>query len=406
MQQVGQSAPPLASNSPERALRILHCISSVNPAHGGPIEGLKQVSGVHSQQGHLIEILSLDAPDQPWVQQSPYRCHAMGPGHLGNFAFSPRFSRWLRAHAESYDAVIVHGLWQYHSLGTWLALRGLRTPYFVFTHGMLDPWFKRHYPLKHLKKWLFWPWGDYRVLRDAKAVLFTCQEERLLARQSFSLYQCNEQVVSFGTAGAPNAPQVQRQAFLQRFPSLAHTRNLLFLGRVHEKKGADLLFQAWARLRQRRTAGLHDVRIIMAGPVDHPYGQAMQALAEQLGLGDCITWTGMLQGDEKWGAFRASDAFILPSHQENFGIAVAEALGCQLPVLITRQVNIWREIEASGAGWIGEDTVASVEQQLAQWLDTPDEVRQAMGQRAVACFQQHFHIDAAAASLIQAIRPH
>ena len=78
----------------------------------------------------------------------------------------------------------------------WLALESLRkqgfhTPaYFVFTHGMLDPWFKRTYPLKHLKKWLYWPWAEYRVLRDAQAVLFTCEEERILARQSFWLYKC------------------------------------------------------------------------------------------------------------------------------------------------------------------------------------------------------------------------
>ena len=398
-------APTPVQGKARPALRLLHCISSVNPAHGGPIEGLKQVSVVHTQQGHRIEILSLDAPDAPWVQQSPYRCHAMGPGHLGNFSFSTRFSRWLQAHAGDYDAVIVHGLWQYHSMGTWLALRHQATPYFVFTHGMLDPWFKRQYPLKDLKKWLFWPWGDYRVLRDAKAVLFTCEEERLLARQSFSLYRCQEQVVSFGTAGAPDAPVAQRAAFLARFPQLSHTRNLLFLGRVHEKKGADLLLRAFARLQQRRAADLAAVRLVMAGPVDHPYGQAMQALAHDLGLSDCITWTGMLQGDEKWGAFRAADAFVLPSHQENFGIAVAEALGCRVPVLITRQVNIWREIEACGAGWIGDDTVDSVEHSLTLWLDAPPAEREAMGQRAQACFQRHFHIDSAAASLIDVVSP-
>ncbi|MEB0151131.1 glycosyltransferase, partial [Pseudomonas sp. CCC2.2] len=84
--------------------------------------------------------------------------------------------------------------------GTWRALAKKKIPYFIFTHGMLDPWFKKNYPLKHLKKWLYWTWGEYRVLRDAKAVLFTCEEEKILARQSFWLYKANEVVTAFGTA--------------------------------------------------------------------------------------------------------------------------------------------------------------------------------------------------------------
>ena len=94
-------------------------------------------------------------------------------------------------------------------------------PYFVYTHGMLDPWFKRTYPLKHLKKCFYWPWGEYRVLRDAKAVLFTCEEEKLLARQSFGLYQAHEVVVSYGTNGPTGDAEAQRAAFLAQYPALA-----------------------------------------------------------------------------------------------------------------------------------------------------------------------------------------
>ena len=78
---------------------------------------------------------------------------------------------------------------------------------------MLDPWFKKQYPLKHLKKWMYWPWAEYRVLRDAQAVLFTCEEERVLARESFWLYRCNEVVVSYGTAKPKGDPEVELQEF-------------------------------------------------------------------------------------------------------------------------------------------------------------------------------------------------
>jgi len=89
----------------------------------------------------------------------------------------------------------LNGVWQFHSFAAWRTLRRSDTPYVLYTHGMLDPWFKKQYPFKHLKKWMYWPWAEYRVLRDAQAVLFTSEEERMLARSSFWLYRCNEVVV-------------------------------------------------------------------------------------------------------------------------------------------------------------------------------------------------------------------
>jgi glycosyltransferase involved in cell wall biosynthesis len=385
------------------ALRILHCISSVNPVSGGPIEGLKQLARVHQSHGHTVEVVSLDSPDDPWVRDCPLTCHGTGPNSIWNYRYSPRLIPWLQANAHHYDAIFVDGIWQFHTYACWKALRGQSVPYFVFTHGMLDPWFKRTYPLKHLKKWLFWPWSEYRLLRDAKAVLFTCEQERQLARESFWLYQCTEKVVGYGTLQPPQAVAQQLASFTERFPDLTHTRNLLFLGRVHEKKGPDLLFEALARVRSRRPSCLNNVRLLMAGPADHPYGHEMQALCKKLQLDDLTVWTGMVQGDLKWGAFRSSEAFILPSHQENFGIAVAEALACGVPVLISDQVNIWREIQASGAGLISTDTIEGTEQLIEAWLDTPVEQWQAMKTKATNCFSENFDIEHTAEALIKAI---
>ena len=178
------------------SLRILHVISSVNPSGGGPIEGLKRIASVDVECGRSVEVVCLDAPSDDWVKGFPVPCHALGPGTIGNYRYSAKLVPWLRANRHRYDAVFVNGIWQYHTFAAWRALSGTETPYFVFTHGMLDPWFKRRYPLKHLKKWVFWPWSEYRVLRDAAAVLFTCENERLLAKESFWLYRCKESVIS------------------------------------------------------------------------------------------------------------------------------------------------------------------------------------------------------------------
>lgn len=384
--------------------RILHSISSVNPRGGGPIEGLKQMSTVNLAHGHTVEVVSLDSPNDPWVKTCPVPCHAVGPSHFGKYAYSPRLVPWLKANRHHYDVVIVNGIWQYSSFGVWRSLRGTPTPYFVFTHGMMDPWFKRTYPLKHLKKWLYWPWGDYRVLRDAISVIFTCEEERRLARQSFWLYKCDEFVVNYGTRGPVGDAEQQRRLFLETYPHLQGKKCLLFLGRVHVKKGPDILFQALAQvLREQPPELTKDLRMVVAGPYDDSFGEKVVAMSKSLGLADRTTWTGMISGDLKWGAFYAADAFILPSHQENFGIAVAEAMACGVPVLISNQVNIWREIQQDNAGFVEMDGLAGTKRLLERWLNAKPAEWTAMRSHAKASFARRFHIDQTAKGLIRAM---
>jgi glycosyltransferase involved in cell wall biosynthesis len=377
-------------------MKFLHLIASLDPSGGGPIEGARQLHQALVGLGHSGDFVSLDAPDAPWLAEFPATAHALGPGS-GRFGYSPTLLPWLREHAARYDVVIVNGLWQYPGLATWRALAGRRTPYFVFTHGMLDPWFKRHYPLKHLKKWLYWPWAEYRVLRDAAGVLFTCEEERLLARETFWLYRCNEIIASYGTCAPPaDAPQA-REVFLEAFPALRGKRLLLFLGRIHEKKGCDLLLQAFAQA----CADAPELHLVMAGPDQMQWQARLQAMAAGLGIADRVTWTGMLGGAHKWGAFHASDAFCLPSHQENFGIAVVEALACGCPVLISNKVNIWREIQADGAGFVEADTLDGTVRLLQAWRHAPQAQLDAMRDAARRCFAQRFRIEQVAQGLVQ-----
>ena len=383
--------------------RILHVISSVNPINGGPIEGLLQLADVNQRAGHSVEVLSLDDPDSPWVKSCKIKCYPMGPSKL-KYGYTPRLVPWLRANRSNFDVVIVNGIWGFGSFGTWLALHDSATPYFVFTHGMLDPWFKKTYPLKHFKKWLYWPWAEYRVLRDASAVMFTCEEERRLARRSFWLYRCDEFVVNYGTAGAVGDAGLQRSEFLSQFPHLQGKRCLLFLGRVHVKKGLDLTLNAFAELLRRlpegKTGNLH---LIVAGPSNDAYGEKMKSLAKALGLSERVTWTGMLTGDRKWGAFHSADAFVLSSHQENFGIAVAEALSCSLPVLISNKVNIWREIRQVEAGFVDNDDLPGTFRVMEQWVEAELQTRQTMRTAARKCFDERFFIDRAGESFVRAM---
>jgi glycosyltransferase involved in cell wall biosynthesis len=377
-------------------MKILHIIRSVNPEGGGPIEGVLQLARIKQDHGHSVEILSLDAPDCLSVKECPLTVHAMGPGK-GTYGYNGNFKSWLKTHAQNYDIFIINGIWQYHSFAVHSVLKKLNRPYFLFTHGMMDPWFKERYPLKHLKKWLYWPWGEYPVLRDAKKVLFTCEDEKILARQSFWLYRCNEQVVNYGTAGHVGNAEEQRRLFLDNYPHLQGKRFLLFLSRVHPKKGVDLLIKAFAQTSKNQP----DLQLVIAGPDQVGLLPELQQLAEKLGISDKITWTGMLKGDVKWGAYHSAEAFILPSHQENFGIVVAEALSCSLPVLISNKVNIWKEIDEDNAGFVVADTVEGTVDLISRWQQLDDQIKAEMRSNADSCFINRFEIKKAAMSLIK-----
>jgi len=262
-------------------------------------------------------------------------------------------------------------------------------------HVVIDPWFKETFPLKHLKKWLYWPWAEYRVLRDAAAVIFTSEEERLQARKSFWLYRTRERVSPLGVEAAPILPNAKSK-FLSRYPQLQDTRNFLFLGRLHPKKGCDILLDAFARIQSR-----DPISLILAGPDQIGWEAKLRRQVAQLNLTDRVVFTGMLKDEMKLGAFAAADAFILPSHQENFGISVVEALAAGVPVLISNRVNIWREIEADRAGYIESDDFPSTVRLLQRWIDTTPSEREAMRQNARRCFEQRFEINRAVDSLLQ-----
>lgn len=379
-------------------MKILQVISSLNPAYGGVAACLQALTPELLALGHFSEVACLDRPDEAFLAAFPGPVHALGPGKF-SYQYSPRLVPWLRREAKRFDVVVVHGLWQFHSLAVHHALgRAGDPPYFIFSHGMLDPWFKRQYPLKHVKKLFYWWPAERRVLRDAEAVLFTCEEERVLARQSFAGYRCREQVVAFGTVGVDGDGAAQREAFYAQLPALRGKSFWLFLGRIHVKKGVDLLIDAYADLAARGGGTLPT--LVIAGPcADAEYLRELQARAAASCPAGSVVWPGMITGEVKWGALRAAETFVLPSHQENFGIAVAEALSCGTPVLISDKVNIWREIESDAAGLVAPDDLAGTTQLLGEWLALGEPERIAMRTAATASFSRRFAIKAVALSL-------
>jgi glycosyltransferase involved in cell wall biosynthesis len=329
--------------------------------------------------------------------------HALGQSFLGTYGLSPRIWSWLKANAHRFDGIVMNGIWTFPGLAVRSASRSSGTPYGIFTHGALDPWFNRTYPLKRLKKAIYWPL-QHAVLRDAAAVFFTTETERDLALTSFSPSRWNSVVVPFGINDPEQQrpdPHLQIEAFYQKVPELRRRPYLLFLGRIHEKKGCDILIQAFARVAAIRP----EVDLVMAGPDPTKMRSALHLLAERHGVAERIHWPGLVGGDVKWGAIRASEAFVLPSHQENFGIAVVEALAVGRPVLISNQVNIWSEIDSDRVGLVEDDTLEGTERLLRRWFGLLPAERDNMADRARSTFISRYTTNQSALAINRLFAP-
>lgn len=392
-------------------MKILHVIPTANPEYGGPLAGIFTSAGALRELGCDCELVTLDSPTDPWVATCPLPVHptgsrssaSHGPSKrmlLLRYGYTPGFVPWLRKNASHYDAVIVNGLWNYASLGAWRALCHTSIPYFVFPHGMLDPYFNKVDRLKAMAKQLVWWLADGRLVAGARTVFFVSEEEKRLARGSFWPFRCHAEVLPFGTEDVVGDAEAQVAGFRTAVPRLEGREFLLYLGRIHPKKGCDLLLEAFAAVAARAP----DLDLVVAGPDSIGWAKVLQARAAELGITRRIHWTGMLQGDLKWGAFRAAAAFVLPSHQENFGVVIAEAAACGTPVLTTDKVNIWREVSDAGAGLVASDDVEGITDLLDRFLALSPEARRRMGVRARELFVEKFDIRAMAPRFIHALR--
>jgi len=433
---------------------LLNIISSLNPVSGGPCQGIRSWLGSLKEIGIINEAVCCDSPDEVWIQKDPFSVHALGPGKFG-YAYTAKLQPWLEENLARFDAVIVHGLWQWPVQATIRAFKKLKAnsplatrhpPLFIMPHGMLDPWFQREKSrrLKAIRNSIYWWLFERDALNFADALLFTCEEELRLARTTFSGYRPKREInIGYGIAEPPVFEPQMREAFQGKCPELGNNPYLLFLGRIHPKKGVDLLIRAYSEVLKTEKMKTIPPHLVIAGPGwETGYGRQMRHLidtanaelakkyhldlttertetseekqiARMHSLHECgglqedirkpvcssptfhrhyrhaaenirasfpencnlktensprIHAVNMLEGDAKWGAFYGCEAFILPSHQENFGIAVVEALACAKPVLISNKVNIWREIQKYKAGIVEQDNFIGTKKLLHSFL--------------------------------------
>lgn len=338
-------------------MKILHVVSSMDPSEGGVCQAIRNSILPLEQLGVVNEVLCLDSIDANYGFVDPFLVHKIGP-RRGPYSYVRGLTSWLKDNVNSFDIIIIHGIWQYHSFGTYLIWKKIKSQarFFVMPHGMLDPYFQRapERRFKAIRNSFFWHLFEGRMINNIDGVLFTCRRELELARDTFQNYCPNQELnISLSVNEPPVYNEDMRVSFLKKSKLEIGDSYFLFLSRIHEKKGVDLLIQAYIRLKLINPTM---PKLVIAGPINNTYAQK---LMNSVNDRNDIIFTGMLQGNEKWGAIYGCEVFILPSHQENFGIAIVEAMACAKPVAITNQVNIYTEVEKYNAGYVFQDNLAS-----------------------------------------------
>lgn len=413
-------------------MKLLHVTASMDPKLGGVCQALRtMITGLNAYHPDVWnEVISFDDPDASFIRENPHHINALGLGK-GPWFYNPVYISWLVENLSRFDVVILHGLWNYQGYGLLKAFRVLKskaadhktnasfsTKFFVMPHGMLDPYFQKASgrKIKAVRNWLYWKLIEHKVIDQAKGLLFTCEAELQLARTTFKPYfPAQELVVGLGVEEPPAYTEAMREAFLNKCPGLIDRPYLLFISRIHEKKGVDLLMDEYVKTIESKDSNKDNavftmqkydlLKLVIAGPgLETPYGQKIKSSALKLQPTETtVFFPGMLTGNAKWGAFYGCEAFVLPSHQENFGIAVVEALTCGKSVLLSNQVNIWKEIASSKAGIIADDNAAGTKYLLESWDKLPKEQQIEMGENARLCYEKHFAVAPAANNLVNAV---
>jgi glycosyltransferase involved in cell wall biosynthesis len=348
-------------------MKIAHYLSRFRLEDGGVTRAVLDLCTALSGRAHRITMLTFDPSDVP----PAWRNSGDGVPRIEPLTRVldrlPRLSRasvrQARRVIESVDLVHLHVPWD--PVCAQLARLALAagTPYIVSLHGMLDDWCMEQCPIK---KRVYLSLMGQRTLHRAAAVHCTAKAE--LEQSSKWFPDGNGVIVPlvFDTAAFKQLPGSGPAR--RRFGELSDGRPVvLFLSRIHYKKGIEHLVRAAARLRDEG----RDVLVLVVGSGDEPYVNSLKSLVRDLDLDRSVRFPGFVSGVEKVSLYQAADVFVLPTSQENFGFVLFEALAAETPVVTTRGADTWPEIEGSGGAVIVDANERAIAGAVTALLDEP-----------------------------------
>lgn len=351
------------------ALRVLHTVHRLHPDAGGPSRTVCAACTHLAARGIEVEIVAgRTTPDAPALTpEGAAVTFATGSGPRGLWRFAQRLRR--RVQQMQPHVIHDHGVWLSTNALSAVVARRAGIPWVTTPRGMLEPWALQH---RRWKKKVAWHTYQRRCLQQAAFVQATARMEarHLRALNLTAPIAVIPNGVSPPASWPDPAPRTGR-------------RRALFLSRIHPKKGLPMLIDAWAAVQP------DGWELVIAGPDEGRHRRNVEARVEQHGLADQVRFIGPVDDREKWAWYRSSDLFVLPTHSENFGVVVAEALLAQVPVLTTTGAP-WEVLETGRCGWWVDPTEAAIAEGLETAVSCSEAERAAMGRRGHALVNDRY----------------
>ena len=367
-----------------RNYSIVTVVSGLSKASGGPSYTVPSLAAAVARAGVRGCLVTAAARSGDELNLPPAEVVSTQfvPAGLGAGLRFP--SVVARAVRDSGAGLIhVHGLWMPACFLTARLARKNRIPLVVSPRGMLEPWAWRHHAWKKRPVWWLY---ERRNLQSAAVLHATAPEEA----DSFRRLGLANPI-----AVIPNGVDLPDPAEMRPLPAPEDSRRtLLFLSRIHPKKGLFNLVAAW---RQARRAGW---RVVVAGPDTDGHLTDVRQEVQQAGVTDDFSFSGAIYGADQWRLYRQANLFVLPTFSENFGVSVAEALAMGVPAITTKGAP-WGCLEKQHCGWWVDVGVAPLAAALTEAMQLSDEVRHEMGRRGVAMVRDHFSWDRIGGELAQ-----
>ncbi len=382
-------------------MRVLHVIPSLSHSSGGPSFALPAMA--RSLAAHDVQITAVTTDDDgPGKRLTGITLGIETPQDGWSAIYFPKqtefykcslpMRNWLRAHVRDFDVVHIHAVFSFASLIAGRAAASRGVPYIVRPLGVLNRWGMEN--RRRLFKAISFRLFDFPMLKKAAAMHYTSRMElEDASRFGFTNLQ---RVIPIGMDLAPFETLPPRAVFSATFPETAATRNILFLSRIDVKKGLDLLITAFAKISPQHPG----TRLVICGGGDSVLVAKVKALATAGGMADRITWAGQVTGELRLAAFSAAEIFVLPSHSENFGIALLEAMAAGLPCLSTDQVALAADAARENAVQLTAREPQAIADELHALLISASR-RENLSQSARALSRRDYSLPAMGAALHQ-----
>ncbi len=365
-------------------MRIVHYIEHLRFEDGGPVRAVIDLTEALAAKGHQLTVLAHDIKDAPvqWASDDALpTAHLLPKPARGPWLAPSQLVSARKLIAEA-DVLHTHGIWVPAAAQMASVARSVRTPYVISIRGMLDDWCMDQ---RALKKKLYLSLMGRRFLNNAAMIHLTAQAELDQAKKHFS---APTTVIPNLMSLDPFEPLPGTAAAENRFAELLSpgVPVLLFLSRIHYKKGIESLLEASASLSAKGV----DHRVLIAGTGEEDYVRTLHTKRDSINARDAH-FIGHITGADKVSLYQLADLMVLPTSQENFGFVFFEALAAGTAVLTTKGVDTWPELEASGGGFILPDSDADKLAQRIEQLITDRTALQAAGDKGRAWMFEHMN---------------